>query len=232
MFRVIVDIRKPRPSAGASVVVAPVGACGVDGVDGEDFAGGLVGDGDGGVVGEDQDGCSGVVDADAEVYHGERQVASATRLRYATARATRRQSGSRRSAEATLGDGRPRRPVLVVAPRPGSPRSWTTRRALRWHGAVATAPFTVPTRANRPQAPRATQRPRLPPLLRPFDWTIRDPNHRSVSTADHPTELESGAPGQAGPRVDASRRQQSERQARQGRELGRYLIRTLRGEHP
>ena len=70
MFRVIVHIgEKPWPSAGASVVVAPVGACGVDGVGGEDFAGGLVGDGDGGVVGEDQDGCSGVVDADAEVVH-------------------------------------------------------------------------------------------------------------------------------------------------------------------
>ena len=49
-----------RPAAGLFVLVAPVAAVGVDVVVGEDLAGGEVGDGDAGVVGDREDAFAGV----------------------------------------------------------------------------------------------------------------------------------------------------------------------------
>ncbi len=56
-------------SGRAVCSVAPVGLVGLDEMGREDFAGGEVGDGDVVVVGERQDACAGVADADAEVVH-------------------------------------------------------------------------------------------------------------------------------------------------------------------
>ena len=60
---------RARPSAGLLCFVAPVGGGGVDVVLAEDFAGGAVGDGDGGRADEDEDWLSAVGVADAEVVH-------------------------------------------------------------------------------------------------------------------------------------------------------------------
>ena len=57
------------PSAGCFVLVAPVVLVRLDQVDGEDFAGGEVGDGDVVVVGEREDAFAGVSAADPEVVH-------------------------------------------------------------------------------------------------------------------------------------------------------------------
>jgi len=62
-------LENPGPSARGSLRVAPVGPVGVDVVGGEDLAGFEGDDGDGGVVGDGQDACSGVGVADAEVVH-------------------------------------------------------------------------------------------------------------------------------------------------------------------
>ena len=51
------------------MLVAPVAAVGVDGVGAEDFAGGEVDDGDGGLVGDGEDAAVCVVGADAEAVH-------------------------------------------------------------------------------------------------------------------------------------------------------------------
>jgi hypothetical protein len=58
-----------RPAAGLLVLVAPVGLVGLDQVDGEDLAGGELGDGDLVVVSEGEDAFAGVFGADAEVVH-------------------------------------------------------------------------------------------------------------------------------------------------------------------
>ena len=66
--RVIVHIGL-WPSAGLSVLVAPVAAVGVDGVLAENFASDFVEHGDGVSVDEDGHGLTFVVGADAEVVH-------------------------------------------------------------------------------------------------------------------------------------------------------------------
>lgn len=57
------------PSAGWFELVSPVASGGVDVVFAEDFAGVELDDGGGGVVGDREDACAGVVSADAEVVH-------------------------------------------------------------------------------------------------------------------------------------------------------------------
>jgi hypothetical protein len=59
----------PWPSAGVFLLVAPVASVGVDGVGAEDFAGELVDDCDGGLVGDGEDAAVCVAGADAEVVH-------------------------------------------------------------------------------------------------------------------------------------------------------------------
>src|SRR5690625_2310282 len=67
MSRVIVHIGKPRPTAGASLFVAPVVAGGVDVVFGEYFSGFAVDDDHGGLVDDDERGFAGVDSTDSEV---------------------------------------------------------------------------------------------------------------------------------------------------------------------
>src|SRR5580698_3819834 len=63
----VIGYRSPRPSAGASLLVAPVVAVGVDVVAGDEPVVGLGDDGDGRGGDEDEDFGAGVGDADAEV---------------------------------------------------------------------------------------------------------------------------------------------------------------------
>ncbi len=63
------SLTRARPSAGLSLLVAPVAAGGVDVVFAEDLAGAELDDGDAGRVGEGEDGFAGVSGADAEVVH-------------------------------------------------------------------------------------------------------------------------------------------------------------------
>src|SRR5690625_7978872 len=67
MSRVIVHIGKPRPTAGASLFVAPVVAGGVDVVFGVYFSGFAVDDDHGGLVDDDERGFAGVASTDSEV---------------------------------------------------------------------------------------------------------------------------------------------------------------------
>src|SRR5665648_855629 len=69
MSRVIVHVGRARPAAGLLFVVGPAGAGRVDGVGGQDLAGGEVDDGGGGLVDEYQDWGSAVVGTDADVMH-------------------------------------------------------------------------------------------------------------------------------------------------------------------
>src|SRR5262245_40449007 len=64
-----VSVWGARPAAGLFVLVAPVALGRLDEVDGEDFAGGEVGDRDAGVVGEGEDAFAGVGGAAGEVVH-------------------------------------------------------------------------------------------------------------------------------------------------------------------